>query len=108
MIVLDIQIEDALIQVHHADQLLAVGSPQPDPFHRLAPYDGISDMTASPTHYGEGGMAVEALGSLTESPGLAFTGASPFHYLAAMERARAARQTRPLLRLWSRLEGRRE
>src|SRR4249920_3857295 len=43
MIVLDIQIDDALIQVHHADQLLAVGSPQPDPFHRLAPYDGISD-----------------------------------------------------------------
>src|SRR4029453_328447 len=43
MIVLDIQVEDALIQVHHANKLLAVGSPQPDPFHRLAPYDGISD-----------------------------------------------------------------
>src|SRR4029453_17033390 len=42
-IVLDIQVEDALIQVHHANKLLAVGSPQPDPFHRLAPYDGISD-----------------------------------------------------------------
>jgi hypothetical protein len=43
MIVLDIQVEDALIQVHHANKLLAAGSPQPDPFHRLAPYDGISD-----------------------------------------------------------------
>src|SRR6266542_4206199 len=43
MIVRDIQVEDALIQVHHANQLLAVGSPQPDRFHRLAPYDGIPD-----------------------------------------------------------------
>ena len=28
---------------HGANQVLAVGSPQPDPFHRLAPYDGISE-----------------------------------------------------------------
>jgi hypothetical protein len=33
-----------------------VGSPQPDPSHRLAPYDGI------PTPYGERGMVVEAPG----------------------------------------------
>jgi hypothetical protein len=41
MIVPDIQVEDAPIQVHHANKLLAAGSPRPDPFHRLAPYDGI-------------------------------------------------------------------
>jgi hypothetical protein len=38
MVVLNIQVEDALIQVHHANKPLAVGSPQPDPFHRLAPF----------------------------------------------------------------------
>jgi hypothetical protein len=28
---------------HRANQVLAVGWPQPDAFHRLAPYDGISE-----------------------------------------------------------------
>src|SRR5512132_3119714 len=64
MIVLDIQVEDALIQVHHANKLLAVGSPQPDPFHRLAPYDGIADTLRRESDGGRG------LGPLPESPDL--------------------------------------
>src|SRR6187397_431145 len=38
MIVLDIQVEDALIEVNHSNKLLAVGAPQPDSFHGLVPF----------------------------------------------------------------------
>src|SRR4030095_10260172 len=58
MIVLDIQVEDSLIQVPHANKLLAAGSPQPDPFHRLAPFGwDIQHPTSSQ------GLAARALSS---------------------------------------------
>ena len=47
MIVRDIQIDDALIHVHHANKLLAVRSPQPDPFHGPAPFGYVQHPTSS-------------------------------------------------------------